>query len=175
MIPLTYLTYETAAFCTIGDVVEVVLGEHILGEDPDCSGCSPVQRFSINRNDVILHEEYGFSFVVFKLKLLLCYDFYNFLLILYTRSKYLQGVLFLAISSFYSETLEWEYGKRILNLGITYSLKTKPSDIKCVTDLEKFNFVKLDFGGSSQYLPGASKYIACFKSDQNRLKNNHLI
>jgi hypothetical protein len=37
-------------------IAEVVLGEHDLSSDPDCTGCPFAQRFDINPDDVIVHE-----------------------------------------------------------------------------------------------------------------------
>ena len=37
---------------------EVVLGENIVGEDPDCDNCPSVIRRKINKRDIIVHEGY---------------------------------------------------------------------------------------------------------------------
>merc|ERR1712079_677431 len=51
----------TAAHCIYtgnGGPVEVVLGENIVGEDPDCDNCPSVIRRKINKRDIIVHEGY---------------------------------------------------------------------------------------------------------------------
>ena len=56
----------TAAHCHVPEkpertIAEVVLGEHIVGQDPDCDTCEKVQRFVISPSDVTLHEDWDFS------------------------------------------------------------------------------------------------------------------
>ena len=43
---------------------EVVVGEYIVGEDPDCETCPPVQRFGVEK--VILHKNWDPSRKGFK-------------------------------------------------------------------------------------------------------------
>lgn len=40
---------------------QVVIGEQIVGQDPDCSTCPPVQRFFPSRSDIVLHENFRLS------------------------------------------------------------------------------------------------------------------
>ena len=51
----------TAAHChsstnPVGQIMQVVLGEHKLGVDPDCQDCPSVQKFDIRPEDVTVHE-----------------------------------------------------------------------------------------------------------------------
>lgn len=48
----------TAAHCQNkrNQIVEVVLGEHDVAQDPDCPTCLPVQKFDISNRDIIVHE-----------------------------------------------------------------------------------------------------------------------
>ncbi len=53
----------TAAHCheennEANKVIEVLVGEHTVGPDPDCSTCPPMQRFI--PEEIILHEGFGF-------------------------------------------------------------------------------------------------------------------
>ena len=38
---------------------EVVLGETIVGEDPDCEGCPSIMRRKISKDNLIVHEDYS--------------------------------------------------------------------------------------------------------------------
>jgi secreted trypsin-like serine protease len=40
-------------------IAEVVVGELVVGTDPDCPNCSPVQRFKVTEADVTLHEKWN--------------------------------------------------------------------------------------------------------------------
>ena len=51
----------TAAHCQNNPlpIEQAVVGEHILGRDPDCEqGCAPNQVFQVGQEDVIVHPEW---------------------------------------------------------------------------------------------------------------------
>ena len=51
----------SAAHCQSAQdpIVEVMLGQTNLEEDPECEGCAPVQKFRIRYSDVKVHEEWN--------------------------------------------------------------------------------------------------------------------
>ena len=58
----------SAAHCQIAadPIVEVMLGQTNLDEDPECKGCAPAQKFRIRYSDVKVHEEWNVRNVVSK-------------------------------------------------------------------------------------------------------------
>ena len=47
-------------------IVEVMLGQTNLDDDPECEGCAPAQKFRIRYSDVKVHEEWNIHSVVSK-------------------------------------------------------------------------------------------------------------
>ena len=56
----------SAAHCQSSQspIVEVMLGQTNLDEDPECEGCAYAQKFRIRYSDVITHEEWDISKIV---------------------------------------------------------------------------------------------------------------